>query len=286
LFDADEAGQAAVLRGFEPLLQAGLQVKVLVLPDAKDPDEYLQKHSKEELGGLLDKAPDFFRWRAASLRKKLQGLPAEEKVRALAGMVPVILQVPDEAVIQAACAAIESELGLDNRDMLAIVNAQRKKGPANRPAARPEENAAPVPKENGTDFQIEADFLALLTEENGAFVPWAQKELSPEVFLDEKLGKLFEEVQSGTMTWKDLAAAPELEPSFLKIESRTEKRMRETMLLELAVALKKRFLKRQMDSIKTRQVEAEKAGETEKVLQLGQQIVVLKQQYSQGVEPK
>jgi DNA primase len=136
LYDADAAGQAAVARGFEPLLQASLRVRVLVLPDAKDPDEYLTKHSKEDLEALIAQAPDFFRWWAASLRKKMGSAPVEDRLRALKGLVPVILQVPDEVSVLAACAAVESELGLGDRDLLAIVNAERKKGPK-RPGPRP-----------------------------------------------------------------------------------------------------------------------------------------------------
>jgi len=257
------------------------------LPDAKDPDEYLQKHPKEDLKGLLTQAPDFFRWRAASLKRKLQDKPPEERVRALKGLVPVILMVPDEAGVQSACAAVEAELGLDNRDMLSIVNAERKKGPgrsAPTPSAGKEET--PRPREKQVDFQMESDFLALLTEENGAFVPWAQKEISTEVFYEEKFRKLFEGIQAGSTAWQDLKTVGELEASFLKVEAETQKRTREALLLDLANALKKRHLKRQMDALKGLQAEAEKAGEMEKALQLGQEIVILKRQYSQGVELK
>ncbi|HEY5039055.1 MAG TPA: DNA primase, partial [bacterium] len=145
LYDGDEAGQAAVARGFEPLLQAGLKVRVLVLPDAKDPDEYLTKHSKEELEGLIGKAPDFFRWWAAGLRKKLKDAPVEDRLRALKDFTPMILQIPDETSVLAACSAVESELGLDNRDLLTIVNAERKKKgftTASRPSSA---GAAPLP---------------------------------------------------------------------------------------------------------------------------------------------
>jgi len=184
-YDADTAGQAAVTRGFEPLVSAGLTIRVLVMPDAKDPDEYLTKHPKEELEALIEKAPDFFRWWAASLKKKIQGSPVEERLRALQGFAPMILQIPDETSVQAACAAIESELGLDNRDLLAIVNAERKKG-FRRPEAEAggPKGAVPGPKKEAgaNDLQLEADLLALLTEEQGDFIPWAKSELPPEVF--------------------------------------------------------------------------------------------------------
>lgn len=290
-YDADAAGQAAVSRGFEPLVEAGLKIRVLVMPDAKDPDEYLTKHKKEELEELVQKAPDFFRWWASSWRKKFQGAPVEERLRALKGFVPMILRIPDEVEVQAACSAVESELALDSRDLLTIVNAERKKG-GRRPAAdqpsSKEEGTAGAKKELGaqSDSELEADFLALLTEEKGEFVPWAKEELTSEVFQGEDLRRLFEKLCAGEMKAEELSAVAELSPSFLRIEARTEKRKREAMLIDLAGALKKRRLKRQLSELKDRQAEAEKAGEAEKALMLAQQMMLLKRQSSNEVESK
>jgi DNA primase len=286
-YDADQAGQAAVLRGFEPLVQSGLSVRVLVMPDAKDPDEYLRKHSPEEFEGLARKAPDFFRWWASSLGKRIQGAPVEEKTRALKEFVPMILRIPDEVAVQAACAAVESELGLDNRDLLTIVNAGRRKG-SRRPAppapAEPPQGEGAGKERTGSDFQIEADFLALLTEEGGEFVPWAANELSPEVFREELFRALFERLSAGEMKPGELNGVPELESSFIRIESRMEKRRREAMLADLASALKKRHLRHRLSALKARQAEAEKSGEADKALALAQEMVLLRRQFSKEVE--
>ncbi|MGH7739660.1 MAG: DNA primase [bacterium] len=304
-YDADAAGQAAVLRGFEPLMQAGLNVKVLVLPDAKDPDEYLQKHPKEELAGLIEKAPDFFRWWAASLAKKMPDARKEDLIRELETFVPVLAQLGDEVSVQAACAAIESELSLDNRDLLTLVNIDRKKGGARRMA--PGGSAAPnapvvssKPKGDGSE-EIESDFLALLTEERGEFVPWAANELSPQYFGNEKFRNLFEKISAGEMKPAELNSVPELEPSFLRMEARAEKRkqdaalwnnktadevdqkerqIREAMILEFAGEIKKRYVKRQMDDLRQKQGEAEKAGNVEEALLFARQMGELKKQFS------
>ncbi|MCL2202715.1 MAG: DNA primase [Defluviitaleaceae bacterium] len=53
LLDSDEAGTAAAQRSIPILLQGGLRVKVLQTPDAKDPDEFLQKFGPQRLGQLL-----------------------------------------------------------------------------------------------------------------------------------------------------------------------------------------------------------------------------------------
>ncbi len=306
-YDADAAGQAAVLRGFEPLMQAGLQVKVLLIPDAKDPDEYLQKHPKEDLTALIEKAPDFFRWWASSLRAKMPEARKEELIRALQEFVPVLAGLEDEAAVQAACAAIESELSLDNRDLLTLVNTARKKGGPRRftaegsQAPNPDKPAAPSKEKTDGSDEVESDFLALLTEERGEFVPWAANELSPQHFANAKFRDLFEKLSSGDLKPAELNAVPELESSFIRIEARAEKRkqdaalwknksedevnlkerqIREAMILEFAGEVKKRYFKREMDTLKQKQGEAEKAGQQEEALLLARQMSELKKQFS------
>lgn len=46
-YDADIAGQTATLRGLEILKGAGLDVRVLIIPQGKDPDEFIRSNGKE-----------------------------------------------------------------------------------------------------------------------------------------------------------------------------------------------------------------------------------------------
>ncbi len=290
-YDADEAGQAAVARSYEPLASAGLQVRVLVMPEGKDPDGYLQRHKPEELASLMEKAPDYFRWWAALIRGKSQGQPVEQRVRALAPLVPVIAGLESESQVQSACAAVESEMGLDNRDFLTLVNEARKKGVRRTTTESKISKAEEAPISKGekaskTDPQLEAEFLVLLGEENGDFIPWAKDELSPEVFEDENFRRLFEALCSGERSIKELDQIPELQGAFLRIEGNAKKSIREAMLGDLAAALKKRFGKKKMSEVKSRQLEAEKAGLMEESLALAQELVLLKKRYQQEVEPK
>lgn len=55
-YDSDSAGQAATMRGLEILEQAGCSVRVLVIPEGKDPDEYLRKSDPEKFKILVDRA--------------------------------------------------------------------------------------------------------------------------------------------------------------------------------------------------------------------------------------
>lgn len=59
LFDGDAAGVRAALRGIAILTSAGLTVRALTLPDAKDPDDYIRDRGVESFRALLDAAQDF-----------------------------------------------------------------------------------------------------------------------------------------------------------------------------------------------------------------------------------
>lgn len=56
MMDADAAGQKAVRRAFEMLKDSGLSVKVVSVPDGKDPDEYIKKNGVERFKYLLEGA--------------------------------------------------------------------------------------------------------------------------------------------------------------------------------------------------------------------------------------
>lgn len=60
LYDGDAAGQHAALRGTDMLLSEGMNVKVLLLPDGKDPDEMAKNYSAEDFRKYIeDNQTDF-----------------------------------------------------------------------------------------------------------------------------------------------------------------------------------------------------------------------------------
>ena len=61
-FDADSAGQNAAIRSLDPLLAAGLSIRVASIPDGKDPDDFIKTHGGEAFRSLLNGAEGFFDW--------------------------------------------------------------------------------------------------------------------------------------------------------------------------------------------------------------------------------
>ncbi len=66
-FDADTAGQNAMARSLDVLLEAGLAIRVLALPPGEDPDSCLRSHGPDRFRERLDAAEGFFDFRLRRL---------------------------------------------------------------------------------------------------------------------------------------------------------------------------------------------------------------------------
>ena len=79
-YDGDEAGQNATRRAIPMLEKAGLQVKILRMQGAKDPDEYLKKYGADRFRVLLDQSENQAEYRLISLQSKFDLAQDEQKV--------------------------------------------------------------------------------------------------------------------------------------------------------------------------------------------------------------
>lgn len=70
IYDGDQAGQNATKRAIPMLEKAGLQVKVLQMKDAKDPDEYLKKYGADRFRILLEESSNRVEYQLRAIQKK------------------------------------------------------------------------------------------------------------------------------------------------------------------------------------------------------------------------
>ncbi|MEI8085143.1 MAG: DNA primase [Paludibacter sp.] len=64
IYDGDAAGIKASIRGIDLLLEEGLNIKVLLLPDGDDPDSFARKHNASDFIDYVDKqSSDFIRFK-------------------------------------------------------------------------------------------------------------------------------------------------------------------------------------------------------------------------------
>ena len=70
IYDGDNAGQNATKRAIPILEKAGLQVKVLQMRDAKDPDEFLKKFGADRFKLLLEESSNRIEYQLNAILKK------------------------------------------------------------------------------------------------------------------------------------------------------------------------------------------------------------------------
>ena len=114
-YDSDEAGQRAAQRAIPMLEKAGIQVKVLQMKDAKDPDEFLHKFGADRFRLLLEECANRVEYQLAAIGKKYDLNVDEERVQFIQEAADLIssLQSPVQREIYGHRAAEAAKISYD-----------------------------------------------------------------------------------------------------------------------------------------------------------------------------
>lgn len=82
-YDADEAGQKAAMRAVKMLTDVGLDVTILKIPGAKDPDEYIKANGAEKFRHLLTQSKSRFEYNLENILSKYDINISQDKIKAL-----------------------------------------------------------------------------------------------------------------------------------------------------------------------------------------------------------
>lgn len=95
LYDGDDAGISAALRGIDLLLEEGLNVKVVLLPKGEDPDSFARKQNAESFNKfIIENEVDFIRFKAQLLLNETKNDPVK-RAGLIANIVESIALIPD-----------------------------------------------------------------------------------------------------------------------------------------------------------------------------------------------
>lgn len=98
IFDPDPAGIRATIRGFDPLVEAGMKVNVVSLPDGDDPDTFFQKHGKQAFDEALKKSVKLMDFVHSAVVKIGAKAPIDERMDTAKEMVVFIEKIPDRNI--------------------------------------------------------------------------------------------------------------------------------------------------------------------------------------------
>lgn len=95
LFDGDEAGIKAALRSVDMLLAEGMQIKLLILPDGEDPDDFVSKRNRSEVEEYMSAhEQDFLTFKAQLYAPQMAGDP-QLKTQLMRDILQSIAAIPD-----------------------------------------------------------------------------------------------------------------------------------------------------------------------------------------------
>ena len=83
LFDPDQAGIRAALRGLDLFVNSGMGVTVVTLPDGEDPDTYVRKEGPEAFARLEAQAPSLLDFSLEQSLKAAESSTLEERIRSV-----------------------------------------------------------------------------------------------------------------------------------------------------------------------------------------------------------
>ena len=147
LYDGDAAGIHAALRGIDMFLEAGFNVKVVLLPEGEDPDSYAQSHDSTEFIRYIEEhQTDFIRFKSALLSKDAGDDPYK-RAELIKDITSSIAVIPDMITRQVYIKDSAERLHMSEKVLTTEVVKLRKQKieEADKSAERAESQATSIP---------------------------------------------------------------------------------------------------------------------------------------------
>jgi len=202
IYDGDNAGQNATKRAIPILEKAGLQVKVLQLRDAKDPDEFLKKFGADRFKILLEESSNRVEYQLNAILKKYDLRDDDQKIKYLQESAELICTLSSSVqrevysgrvaeVAKISMEAMQMEVGRAYRRRKAREKKKQEKIDL-APARNRQPQVGKIRYNNVKSAMAEEMVLALCLRHSALLDHTAS--LTPEMFSSELLGKVFDQL--------------------------------------------------------------------------------------------
>ncbi len=205
-YDADEAGQKATRRAVQMLSEVGLDVRILRMEGAKDPDEFIRKNGADAFRLLIEKSRTGFEFKLETVLRKYNLALSDEKIKAAGELCEYISEVWSEVERDVYVASAAKVLSIPPEGLKNDVQLLRRK---KIKASQAQESQKARLEAMGVGDRINTDGiknmrakaaeeavigLLLMYEEYRESVCRGKVELKKEHFLSEFHGRAFEKI--------------------------------------------------------------------------------------------
>lgn len=133
IFDSDSPGNAAAERAINELKTSGLSIKILSLKNAKDPDEYIKKFSKEDFLQELNKSKNYIDFQIDNLLQKHNIENIQDKIEFTKQAAITVSHIKDPITLDAYILQISKLSGISQDSIKAQLNTSTLVQPVKKP---------------------------------------------------------------------------------------------------------------------------------------------------------
>lgn len=204
MLDADAAGQKAVRRASELLENTGLSVRVVVVPDGKDPDEYIKKNGKERFAALLEGAVSDMEYKLLTAAKDINLDNEDGRLKYLAAAAEIIAASDDIMTRDIYIGRLSEKYGVSRTALTARIDELRKRNRRQKQKKeisdiiRPKftkDDINPERRKSVKGTAAEETLIAVLLK-NPDFYKIAAEKLPPEKMLTSLNRRIYETILS------------------------------------------------------------------------------------------
>ena len=121
-YDADGAGQAAIIRGMEILKNMGCDIRILQISGAKDPDEFVIKYGPDKFRKCMDGAISVVEYKVKNLKKELNLTNVSDKIKFLNAIAKILSEVDNNMEREVYVDKISSTYDISKEAIYAEIN--------------------------------------------------------------------------------------------------------------------------------------------------------------------
>ena len=144
LYDGDAAGIKAALRGIDLLLEDGMNVKVVLLPDGEDPDSFARKHNASQFAEFIQKnETDFIRFKTRLLLDDA-GTDPIKRSALISDIIRTVAIIPDNIARSLYIRECSGMMEIDEKLLLNEVNKIRLSKDEKQATASPAPPSEPI----------------------------------------------------------------------------------------------------------------------------------------------
>ncbi len=202
--DADAAGQKAIRRASELLGNSGLKVRVVTIPDGKDPDEYIKKNGADRFKALLDGAVSDMEYKLLTAANGINLESEDGRLKYLSAAAEVVATSNDVMERDIYIGRLSDKYGVSRTALTAKIDEIRRKN--NRVKTKKEISDIVRPKFTKDDINperrrspkgtaAEETLIAVLLK-NPDFYKTAKEQLPPEKLLTSLNRRIYEIILS------------------------------------------------------------------------------------------